>query len=144
MPWNLSPDKPRISIVDDDSSMRQSLARLLRVAGFLPVEFASGDSFLKAQSGNPSACVLLDLRMPGLSGFDVKRQLAKSEPQLPVILLTANADEALRLEAKQEGFAACLCKTEDPSHLLSAIAQALQQKSFASASSPKRNHWLDQ
>jgi FixJ family two-component response regulator len=134
MPLNCSAGKPRISIVDDDSSMRQSLARLLRLAGFLPVKFASGDSFLKAQSGDPSACVLLDLRMPGLSGFDVKRQLDKSEPHLPVILLTANTNEAPCLKAKQEGFAACLSKSGDPSHLLSAIAQALQRgNSFTSA-----------
>jgi len=132
-----SADKPRIAVVDDDSSMRQSIVRLLRATGFLPVSFASGESFLQAQATKQSACVVVDLTMPGLSGFEVRLELAKSEPGLPVILLTAHADPALCVIAKRQGFVACLPKPVVPSDLLSAITQALRQtRSFTSSAAP--------
>ena len=120
--------QPRIAIVDDEPVMRRLLAQLLSSNGFSPVTFDSGESFLEAQSSEPSACVLLDLSLPGLSGFEVRARLAESQPRLPVILLTGHADPALRAIAEGRGFAACLFKPVDPSVLLSAISQALQRE----------------
>jgi FixJ family two-component response regulator len=120
--------KLRIAVVDDDSGMCQALARLLRAAGFLPFTFASGEAFLAAQAREPAACVVLDLHMPGLSGFDVRRQLAATEPGLPAILITAQDEEAVRREAQLAGFAACLRKPFPKEALLDAIKLALVPK----------------
>jgi FixJ family two-component response regulator len=120
--------KLRIVIVDDDSGMCQALARLLRAAGFLPLTFISGEAFLAAQAQESAVCVVLDLHLPGLSGFDVRRQLAESEPGLPVILITAQDEEAVRREAQQAGFAAYLRKPFPKEALLDAIKLALIPK----------------
>jgi FixJ family two-component response regulator len=118
-------NKLRIAVVDDDSGMCQALARLLRAAGFLPLTFTSGEAFLAAQAREPAVCVVLDLHMPGLSGFDVRRRLAESEPDLPAILITAHDEEPARREAEQTGFAAYLRKPFPKEALLDAIKLAL-------------------
>jgi len=118
--------KPRIAIVDDDPGMRTLLARVLRLRGFSTVTFESGEAFLEEQLSDPSICVVLDLSMPGISGFDVKDRLAKSHPNVPVILITGETDPALGVIAKQKGFAACLAKPLDPPLLLLAIRRALR------------------
>lgn len=120
--------KLRIAVVDDDSGMCQALARLLRAAGFLPLTFTSGEAFLAAQAREPAVCVVLDLHMPGLSGFDVRRRLAESGPGLPAILITAYDEEAARSEAQQAGFAAYLRKPFPKEALLDAIKMALAHK----------------
>jgi FixJ family two-component response regulator len=117
--------KPRIAIVDDDPGMRRFLARVLRSTGFSTVTYESGEAFLREQLREPSVCVLLDLSMPGISGFEVKDRLAKSHPNVPVILITGQTDPALGIIAQQKGFTACLAKPLDPPLLLSAIRQAL-------------------
>jgi FixJ family two-component response regulator len=117
--------KPRIAIVDDDPGMRTFLARVLRLTGFTTVTYESGEAFLQEELREPSVCVLLDLSMPGISGFDVKDRLTKSHPNVPVILITGQADPALGIIAQQKGFRACLAKPLDPPLLLSAIRQAL-------------------
>jgi len=117
--------KPRIAIVDDDPGMRRFLARVLRLTGFSTVTYESGEAFLQEQLREPSVCVLLDLSMAGISGFEVKDRLAKSHPNVPVILITGQTDPALGVIAQQKGFTACLAKPLDPPLLLSAIRQAL-------------------
>ena len=118
--------KPRIAIVDDDPGMRTLLARVLRLRGFSTVTFESGEAFLEEQLSDPSICVVLDLSMPGISGFDVKDRLAKSHPNVPVILITGETDPVLGVIAQQKGFAACLAKPLDPPLLLLAIRRALR------------------
>ena len=124
---NREPLEPLIAIVDDDPAVRVSLSRLLRMHGFLPLTFSSGKAFLKTHASNPVACVLVDLMMPGVSGFEVKEQLAKSNPQLPVILITANANPEVCLKAEREGFAACLAKPFEASELIPLINQTLRR-----------------
>lgn len=118
--------KPRIAIVDDDPGMRSFIARVLRLTGLSTVSFESGETFLQEQLREPSVCVLLDLSMPGISGFEVKDRLAKSYPNVPVILITGQTDPALGIIAQEKGFTACLAKPLDPPLLLSAIRQALE------------------
>ncbi len=84
--------KPRIAIVDDDPGMRSFITRVLRLTGLATVSFESGEAFLQEQLREPSVCVLLDLSMPGISGFEVKDRLAKSYPNVPVILITGQTD----------------------------------------------------
>ena len=103
---------------------------LLRMHGFLPLTFSSGKAFLKTHASNPVACVLVDLMMPGVSGFEVKEQLAKSNPQLPVILITANANPEVCLKAEREGFFACLAKPCNESRLIPLITQSLRPTSI--------------
>jgi FixJ family two-component response regulator len=122
-------DKPLIAIVDDDPATRVALSRLLRAHGFFPLTFTSGEAFLKTQPGNPAACVLLDLIMPGPSGFEVKEQLAKSDPHVPIILITANADPEVCLRAEREGFVGCLPKPCTESQLIPLITQSLRRAS---------------
>ena len=113
-----SQKRTRIAIVDDDSNLRTAVGRLLTVCGFRPLLFDSGEAFLETRTAHPVACVLLDLMMPGLSGFQVKERLAKSAPHLPVILITANANPEVRLKAERAGFAACLAKPFGESELI--------------------------
>jgi len=127
---NREPLEPLIAIVDDDPAVRVSLSRLLRMHGFLPLTFSSGKAFLKTHASNPVACVLVDLMMPGVSGFEVKEQLAKSNPQLPVILITANANPEVCLKAEREGFFACLAKPCNESRLIPLITQSLRPTSI--------------
>jgi FixJ family two-component response regulator len=120
-------DRSLIAVVDDDAGTRVALARLLRQHGFVPLTFNSGDAFLQAQVSNPVACVLLDLMMPGLSGFETKAKLDASGPQLPAILITANAEPELCARAEREGFVACLTKPCVGSQLIPVINQALRR-----------------
>jgi FixJ family two-component response regulator len=115
-----------IAVIDDDPGVLQATARLLNAAGFLTRTFASAEAFLQARTDTAVVCVVTDLIMPGLSGFDLKSELAKSDPQLPVILHTAAADPEVRVRAEQDGFVACLAKTDDASQLLCCIRGAVR------------------
>ena len=84
---------PTVFIVDDDAAVRASLEMLVRSAGWRSETFASGDEFLEAFSRGSTGCVLLDLRMPGMSGLEVHDQLAAMGSKIPVIFLTAQAEE---------------------------------------------------
>ncbi len=117
--------KPRIAIVDDDPCMRALLARMVRLKGFSTVTFESGEAFLKEKLSETSLFVLLDLSMPGISGFEVKDKLAKSHPGMPVILIKGEPAPALGIIAQQKGFTACLAKPLDLPLLFSAIRKAL-------------------
>ena len=122
-----SQKRTRIAIVDDDSNLRTAVGRLLGIYGFHSLPFDSGEAFLGTHIAPPVACVLLDLMMPGLSGFQVKERLAKSAPHLPVILITANANPEVCLKAEREGFAACLAKPFEASELIPLINQTLRR-----------------
>ena len=94
----MSPDPgPRsdnvVFIVDDDEGVRSSLKMLVRSIGFQPEVYCSGEEFLDAYDGRDSGCVLLDVRMPGMSGLEVRQRLEAMEAKIPVIFLTAQGED---------------------------------------------------
>jgi FixJ family two-component response regulator len=119
-------EQTRISIVDDEFVVRRAFDRLLRAGGYEPTCFASGDELLASLNGSDgSACILLDLHMPGLSGFDVLEALARNRKRIPVIVITADCDPAVSARVMQLGAASCLNKPVDESVLLRTIRTVL-------------------
>lgn len=101
----MSDDSRQIAyIVDDEPAVRTSLALLLRAERFTTREFETGEAFLEAAGdGLPFGCVLLDLRMPGLDGLAVQREMAKRRVRLPVVVVTAHGDIPVAVRAIKEG-----------------------------------------
>jgi FixJ family two-component response regulator len=122
----LMPDQQQsIVVVEDDTGMRKAIERLLRAGGFRCVSFASAEVLLQADAANNAACLVLDVHLPGLSGFQLQRQLMASGRKAPVIFITAHDDAAVRDEAQRIGSVAYFRKPFQGSTLLEAIRQAL-------------------
>jgi FixJ family two-component response regulator len=113
-----------ISIVDDDESVRQGLGRLLTSVGFAVKTFASADEYLSADQLEKANCLLLDIRMPGMSGIELQRQLVANHSEVPVIFITAHEEETERVQALEDA-TAVLIKPFSEEALLSAISKAL-------------------
>ncbi|CAI3810741.1 Response regulator protein TmoT [Pseudomonas sp. MM221] len=114
-----------VCIVDDDASVRKSLGNLLRSAGFETLSFAAGDVFLGSELARQAGCVLLDLKMPGMSGLQVQRELARLEWRLPVICMSAHWDDGTVHSAMSLGALACLGKPFSEEVLLRVVEEAL-------------------
>ena len=119
-----------ISIVDDDPSVREGLISLMRSAGFATQAFASAEEFLSLAHRDDVACLILDVRLPGISGLELQSQLtaAVSSHRIPVVFMTARDDEATRRLALKAGAVDFLRKPVRRGALLSAVDLALQQK----------------
>lgn len=116
---------PLISVVDDDNSVRKSLKGLIRSVGF-PVEvFGSAGDFLKSDHVRTTRCLILDVRMRGMNGLELQRQLLSRHCGIPIIFITAHGDEASRREALKKGAVDYLCKPFSEQALLKAIDAAL-------------------
>ena len=115
---------PVVAVLDDDPEMRKALRRLLVCRGFCVWEYACGEDFLAALDARPLDCLLLDLHMPGINGFDVLEAVCSRQIPVPVIVITAHdePDTADRVHAL--GASAYLKKPVDRDALLSAIAAA--------------------
>ncbi len=112
-------------MVDDEESVRRALARMLRARGFDVETFSSGQLFLESlKTGRPD-CVVLDVQMPGLTGRDVQRRLALSQPELPTIVITAHDRPAVREQALADGAIAYLSKPLRGDVLISLIESAV-------------------
>ena len=116
--------KPRIAVVDDDESVRQGLENLISSAGYEAELYASAEEFLASSEAGGAACLLLDLRMPGMGGLELQRRLAAEGRETPVIVVTAHGDEA-RAESITAGAVAFLNKPFKEETLLRAIDSAL-------------------
>lgn len=114
-----------IAVVDDETPVRNMLGRLLRLAGYQASPYASGDAFLASLAGQRPACVILDIHMPGLSGFDVLARLRESRATVPVVFITASDDAALADAALAAGGVRLLRKPFSNEALLSAVDFAL-------------------
>ena len=114
-----------ISIVDDDESVREALCGLLRSVGFAVNAFASAEEFLASDQLGSADCLVLDVRMPGMGGLELQRQLVAGHYKIPVILITAHEDERMRARARSDGVGAVLIKPFSEEDLLSAIHAAL-------------------
>ena len=119
---------PLISVVDDDDSVRESLSGLIRSVGFGVMVFASAEEFLSSNRLLDIDCLILDVRMPGMSGIDLQRQLAATHTSIPVIFITAHGDEEARVRALNGGAVDYLLKPFSEEALLKAIDTALKSK----------------
>ncbi len=115
----------RVYIIDDDPSVRRALERLTQSAGFEARGFATGSEFLAAERAGGPACVVLDLRLPDMHGLELQRRLARTDPGLPVVVVTGYGDDLTRRQALAAGAAAFLPKPFDDQMLLDAIRRAL-------------------
>ena len=114
-----------ISIVDDDLSVRRALRRLVKSAGYIVETFSSGRDFLDSSPQGRSACVVLDIQMDGMNGFELQERLAGDRPAIPVIFMTAYDDAATCERVKRSGVAGFLRKPFDDWVLLDAIRTAV-------------------
>lgn len=118
-----------ISVVDDDESVRESLEGLMRSVGFAVKTFSSAEEFLKSDQLRETACLILDLRMPGMAGLELQRRLIADRHQIPVIFITAHgSDREARAEALRNGALAFLDKPLSEDVLLNAVRHAFQTK----------------
>jgi len=122
---------PTVFIIDDDRGMRQAIQDLVESVGLRAEAFATGQDFLGKQlSGSPS-CLVLDVRLPQLSGLDFQRHLAETGVQIPIIFITAHGDIPMSVRALKSGAVEFLTKPFRDQDLLDAIQQALQRDSDA-------------
>jgi len=115
-----------ITIVDDDESVRAAIESLLKAMGFRAEVFASAKDFLNSAQLNHTACLILDVRMPGMDGLELQRQLAAADCRIPIVFITAHDDEDVRKRALQAGAVDFLSKPFSEEALLSAVRSALE------------------
>jgi FixJ family two-component response regulator len=125
----VNPEDPIVFAVDDDASMREALARLFRSIGMRAQIFASAQDFLKFKRPDAPACLVLDVRLPGLSGLDLQRELATGERAIPIIFITGHGDIPMSVEAMKAGAVEFLTKPFRDQALLDAIHHAIQRDS---------------
>ena len=122
-------DGPLISVVDDDESVRDSTTTLLRSVGYEVATFESGEMFLDSITLPETRCVILDIRMPGMSGLDVQRCMNLSDSEIPVIFVTAHDNTITRTLAMSSGASAVFHKPFAVSDFLAAVEAALKRAS---------------
>jgi len=121
-------EAPRVLIVDDDESLRRSLRNLLGSVGLRVETFASAQAFLQSIHREQTGCLVLDLRMPGMSGIDLLEHLSSTGCRLiPAVILTAHGDDVTRQRSLQAGAVAFLAKPFNGNALLDAVRTALEQ-----------------
>jgi FixJ family two-component response regulator len=124
--------KPIVFVVDDDLSVRRSTERLIRSIGLEVQTFTSAREFLKNPRPKGPACLVLDVRMPGLSGMDLQRELDRSEIHIPIIFITAHGDIPMSVRAMKAGAVEFLTKPFRSRSLLDAIRAAIDRDRAAS------------
>ena len=118
--------RPMITIVDDDESMRDATASLIRAAGFAPHAYPCADDFLKSGDVHETDFLIADVHMPGMSGLELYGTLRKAGNAIPTILITAYPDDKVRERALAAGVICYLTKPFNASELLACIEAALQ------------------
>ena len=117
-----------VSIVDDDESVRESLPDLIRQFGFAAEAFPSAEAFLSSQSVNQTTCLILDIKMPGMSGPDLQQELANRRQTIPIVFITASGDKTIRSRLLAQGAVDCLFKPFSETALLDALNAALRTR----------------
>jgi FixJ family two-component response regulator len=116
----------RISIVDDDASIREALKSLMRSVRFSVEAFGSAEEFLASERAHDTACLILDVYLPGMSGFELQNHLNIEQRGIPIIFITAHADEAARQRALKAGAVDLLGKPVRREALFKAIQSAMK------------------
>lgn len=125
----ISPKTPRVSIVDDDESVREAINSLLRSVGLQAQVFASAEEFLNSGYQHHADCLILDVRMPGMNGLQLQEQLVSAECDIPIIFITAHvSDNHARTRALQSGAVDFLIKPFSEEALLDDVYTALRSK----------------
>jgi FixJ family two-component response regulator len=119
------PRIPHISIVDDDDALRSSLENLIRSVGLRAEGFSSAEAFLSSNQMHETGCLILDVRMPGMSGLELQRQMVVANSHMPIIFITAHEDDDRRTQALEAGAVAFLYKPFYEEELFNAIDAAL-------------------
>ena len=116
-----------VAIVDDDDLMRTALQSLLKSAGLLAQSFASAEEFLKSGHQQDTACLITDIRMPGMSGLELQAQLNADHCKIPTIFITAHSDAKMRMQAMRAGAVEFLAKPFDDEALLESVRAAMER-----------------
>jgi len=122
---NGATERPLLSVVDDDETLRESLPDLLREFGFAARAFSSGQEFLSSDYVDETRCLILDVAMPGMSGLDLQRELKRRGQAIPIIFISGQKDEDIRKQALQRGAVKFLHKPFSDTDLLDAVNAAL-------------------
>ena len=128
-------EKPLVAIVDDDKSIRNATRDLLRAAGFSTATFEDAKSFLASASRATVACLVADMRMPGMTGLELYEALVASGDAIPTVLITAHPEEVTQSRAREAGITCYLSKPFAPDDLLGCVRAALAKS--RSGSIPK-------
>jgi FixJ family two-component response regulator len=119
--------EPTVFVIDDDESIREALKDLIESVGLHVETFRSAQQFLQSQRADAPGCLVLDVRLPGLSGLDLQRQLAAANINTPIIFVTGHADISMTVRAMKGGAVEFLTKPFRDQELLDAIRQALDR-----------------
>jgi len=119
-------DRPLVSVVDDDESVRESLPDLLREFGFATLTFSSAQEFLASDCVGQTRCLMLDVAMPGMTGPELQQELIRRRQAIPTIFITANRDKTVRPRLLEQGAVECLFKPFSDAALLEALNTALR------------------
>jgi len=120
-------DASTVFVIDDDPSIRRSIQGLLKSVGLRSEAFSSAQEFMARRVADGPSCLVLDVRLPGLSGLDFQRQLADAGVQIPIIFITAHGDIPMSVKAMKSGAVEFLTKPFHDQDLLDAIQQALER-----------------
>ena len=123
---NMKENRPLVSVVDDDESVRESLPDLLKELGFAVRAFSSAEAFLASDCVNETKCLILDIAMPGMSGPELQRELKLRHQEIPIVFITARRDDTVRALMLEQGAVECLFKPFSETALLNAIQLALK------------------
>jgi len=129
-------DKFIVMIVDDDESVRRAARRLIKSFGFAVETFASAEDFLTSGRLPQTACLVLDVQMPGLNGLELQSRLISEGHQVPIVFITAFNDDNTRDQALRAGAVGYLVKPFEEADLLNGINLALQRQKIAPRSPP--------
>jgi len=119
--------QPTVFVIDDDASMRRALSFLLEAAGYKVEIYSSAETFLTRENYDGIGCILLDVRMPGLSGMELQEKLIRSAYSMPIIFLTGHGEVAMGVQAMKKGAVDFLTKPCDDEQLLAAIRTAIEK-----------------
>jgi FixJ family two-component response regulator len=122
-----APDEPTVFVIDDDVALCDALANLFQSVGLRCVTSGSTKEFFRAKLPEAPCCLVLDVRLPGISGLDFQNDLEKSKPSLPIIFITGYADVPMSVQAMKRGAVEFLCKPFRDQELLDAVQLALER-----------------
>jgi FixJ family two-component response regulator len=129
----VNPPGPIVFVVEDDESVREALSSLIRSVGLRAQMFPSAQEFLRHKRPEAAACLVLDVRLPGLSGLELQRELAGSDNSIPIIFITGHGDIPMSVRAMKAGAIEFLTKPFRDQDLLDAIQQAIERDRAALA-----------